>query len=41
MRIKSQSKTKTGKLQLSVDEKKGAGHYLYRVCANRAARSDR
>jgi hypothetical protein len=25
MRIKSQSKTKTGKLQLSVDEKKGAG----------------
>jgi hypothetical protein len=27
MRIKSQSKTKTGKLQLSVDEKKGAGQY--------------
>jgi putative transposase len=28
MRIHSQSKTKTGKLQLSVDEKKGAGHGL-------------
>jgi hypothetical protein len=34
MRIKSQSKTKTGKLQLSVDEKKGAGHEEEQRCTN-------